>query len=164
MTTKDTIENSMLPISLISGAGLFGLALYNRLTIVIERLRRFDRELLQEYDRQEHNEIPRQHRIVLYQKQIKSLNRAAMAIKFSILCILASSITTLVSSLVISIENSSYTYEISNVFHIISLCFLIISLLFAGMEMSFATVHVIQEEKTIMKEISQINLNLGLNP
>jgi hypothetical protein len=152
--SRDEIASSMLPITLISTSGLFGLAFYNRLIIIIQRLRSLNREMLIENDRVG---CARPNRILMIGNQIKSLNCAAKTMRFSIIFVLSGAMSTLVNSLVITIDQKN-VYEIARGFHITSLCLILISFMLACGEMAFSLCHVITEEKHIIKEISDGNL------
>jgi hypothetical protein len=160
---KDAVANSMLSIGLISASGLFGLAFYNRLIIIIERLRRLNRELLAENDR---DGSGRPNRMKMISTQISTLNCAASTMKFSIIAVLCGAMSTITSALVIAI-NQDNAYEIARIFHILALCLIMLSFTLACGEMSFSLFHVMREEKHIIKEVSEGNLiemNRRLNP
>jgi hypothetical protein len=51
------IDISILPFPVISAGSILCLCFYNRLTVLVERLRKFDRELIEQYKNQaEHHD------------------------------------------------------------------------------------------------------------
>lgn len=151
----ENIQNAIIPIPLISSCGLLLLALYNRFFWTVDRLRKFDRELLHEY------EVPQDHRsqtnrrvMELFESQIQSLKKRANLLKFSIMCVLLSNLATIGVCFVTLIKPD-------NVFVLVlvysSLSLIGCGLFLAFIEMSIALFPVLQEAHIVTKELSNVD-------
>jgi uncharacterized protein DUF2721 len=92
---------SVTPVVLISACGLVLLALYNRLGVILARLRAFHQqkiELLKELDRREGGE--QQHLLVdLIDSQLAKVTAKARVIQYGLYCLLAAVLALLLCSL-----------------------------------------------------------------
>lgn len=149
---SDTIQSGLNPLILISSCALLLLSGYNRFIIIVERIRKFDRELLEEVGK--HNEHTAQIK-VMYHNQLKRINKQAQMVKFSILCLL----TSVLSSLVVPIISLSIDTVASLVFTYIALALMFFGILLLVLEIAISLDTVIEEER-IIREISLPTLNL----
>jgi Protein of unknown function (DUF2721) len=163
MNYSDNIRVAINPLMLLSSGGLLILALYNRYFITVDRLRKFDRELLQEYEKKANAHSSRHgycnQIISMFQNQIKRINKRAKVLKYSLISMLLSFLTTLIICMILLADDT----HIAIVLTYISLSFMFIGILLALVEMIMSLNPVIEEERFIRKELSIPDIT-ELNP
>lgn len=114
MTAAETMRDLLAPVAMISANGLMCLALYNRLTAVITRLRMFDKERfdvhssLVEYKANRHRlkvNDPLLVRLADLEHQCRLISRRARWLRDALLMMLAGVIGMLSSSLAIGLSH-----------------------------------------------------------
>jgi hypothetical protein len=164
-----SLSYTFVPLALISGSSIFSLAFYNRLFILVERLRKFDREIVEECHRQEH-QYSRQF-IGIVEKQLSVLKIQANIVRFALMSMLASSFFVLCACFFM-LENAITAENISNEkttrgLLYTGLLFEMVGLVLALVELSMSLRTIFGEIKDIHHSISSQNLianTSGLNP
>jgi hypothetical protein len=83
-----TISAAVVPVVIISACGLLSLAFYNRLAAIVSRLRTFQRERLQERERNEASTQNDQHLLRHLELQTKRVQGRAKLIRLTLLFLL----------------------------------------------------------------------------
>lgn len=162
-----SLSYTFVPLSLISGSSIFSLAFYNRLFILVERLRKFDREILLECQRQEH-QYSRQY-IQILDKQFYLLKIQANIVRFALMSMLASSFFVLCACFFM-LENliradDDRNEKTTRGLLYTGLSFEMVGLVFALVELSMSLRTIFGEIRDIHHSISSPNLiSGGLNP
>lgn len=148
MASEASITASVVPVALITSGGLFTLAFYNRLIVIIDRLRKYNHEMLTELTNSQ-NDNGNMSKIAIHKNQVKMLNHQAKLVKACILCVLSASISTLTSAFILSISATSDALFVARIFHAVGIGLMLTGILGAIIEMCFSIQPVMREEQDI---------------
>ena len=146
-------------VPIISAGSLLCLCFYNRLFVLVERLRKFDRELIEEYEKRAHLESNMNSVLIdMSRKQLEKLTFQANLVKHAILSSFLSFVFVIADS-VVMVSGSSNVGVIHG-FYYASVGSLSLGIVFATTEMAFA-LNTISHE---MKTVASLPDIIGMNP
>jgi hypothetical protein len=154
--------------SVIGAGSILCLCFYNRLTIIVERMRAFDRELIEAYSKRIGQDARDMFGTMVVQsakRQLKTLVCQAYTVKYAILSTLFSFVLVMVNSIVIAsgVENA----EVVRGLHYGSVGFLILGVCLSMSEMAVVLGTVSEEvDMVVQNEFGPVGDGVmrGLNP
>ncbi len=169
-TWAEIITSSVVPVVIISACGLLCLAFYNRLAVIVTRLRSLQRERLAEYKQLFRLEKEKGSQLLLQETEqflhflegqtVEVLKRAQYLRNciFSLICCIVSLVLT---SLLIGISLFFPTLDfLVLVFFIIGLALLLVGLVFAVMEINIS-LNPIKIESGFVQKLIKAQLEKG---
>lgn len=145
---KELIASAVVPVVIISACGLLCLAFYNRLAVVVTRLRSLQRERLSEYKEIFHNEESQNQQPALEESeaflhfledQTKDILKRARYLRNCLFCLMAAIFFLVITSLAIGFSLFYPIFDfIALFFFVLGLFLILYGLIFAILEIKIA--------------------------